>query len=124
MADERTGDTNIEQDVAWERKWHRFEQIMWTLMVLLLIAACVGIYLFVQPTVPQPGTTQTQSELNKIDFTVRHAAIPCELTQGRQLTVVEVRETFINGQTEFCQSAPGGPALAPAIGAYADPHAP
>jgi hypothetical protein len=51
-------------------------------------------------------------------FTLEYAAIPCEITQGRPLTVQEVTNTYSKllgaANDESCDSTPSGPELFPA----------
>jgi membrane associated rhomboid family serine protease len=57
-------------------------------VTLLIIAACVVVYSFIQPTgqlVPFRHTQSTAVQQSDQEFTFSHAAIPCELTEGRPL---------------------------------------
>ena len=67
---------------------------------LEIIAACVGIYFFVQPN-GQGGIVQrtADEQVQEITWTVEHAAIPCELVEHRPITVPEVIRTFRDGDT-------------------------
>ncbi len=58
-------------------------------ITVLLIAACVGIYLFWQPS--PLGSTGEDGQ-----FAAEHAAIPCEIVEGRPLTVEELRATNLD----------------------------
>jgi membrane associated rhomboid family serine protease len=52
-----------------------------------IIAACVIIYFVVQP---HSGTSSLGPSISKdTEFTLEHAAIPCELQQGKPLTIAE-----------------------------------
>ncbi|HEX9970253.1 MAG TPA: hypothetical protein VGB03_08945, partial [Acidimicrobiales bacterium] len=65
-------------------------------VTLLLMAACIVVYFFVQPT----GQTTTvdadaqDQQVREIRFLLDSAAIPRELTTGDPLTEAEVSETF------------------------------
>ena len=73
---------------------HRFPVI-----TLLLIAANVFVYFLVQrPNDPR------QSQLR---FNYEYATIPCEVTQGRPLTDVEIVRTLDAGDTESCGAGDG-----------------
>lgn len=37
-------DQFIENNVEFERKWHRFEQVVWVALVALLVAICLGYF--------------------------------------------------------------------------------
>lgn len=75
------------------------------IVTLLLVLACVGVYFFVQPS----ALTAVSGESAQSDtaFTVEHAAIPCEVVQGRPLTVDELDRTFLQGDTTACESGEG-----------------
>ena len=64
-------------------------------MTLLLIAASVLVYFFVQQ--PFESTEEDQAE-----FTYEVAAIPCEVVTGRPLTIGEITETINNNDGEAC----------------------
>ncbi len=70
-------------------------------MTVALILVCVGVYFLVQPSsrIVTGNTAQ-----NDAAFTVEHAAIPCELSQGHALTVNELNRTFVQGDTSACDS--------------------
>jgi membrane associated rhomboid family serine protease len=76
-------------------------------VTILIIAACVGIYFLIQPagqgSLLQGPTEQAEEELV---FSLKHAAIPCEVTKGRPLSEGEVVRTFRGGDTEACESVP------------------
>jgi rhomboid family protein len=73
----------------------------------LIIAACIGVYLFWQPS----PFSETVAD---VEFNVANAAIPCEVVEGRPLDVNEAIATFNQGDTEACdidggRSAPYDP---------------
>lgn len=74
-------------------------------ITVALIAACAVVFFLVQPS----GRTSVRGEQADSDtaFTVEHAAIPCEVMQGRPLRVNELRRTFIGNDSEAC--TPGDP---------------
>jgi membrane associated rhomboid family serine protease len=75
-------------------------------VTLLLIAINVGAYFFVQR--PFDETT------NQAAFSYEVAAIPCEVVQGRPLTVEEVDRTFVLEDDTACDTeAPAGPSYFP-----------
>jgi membrane associated rhomboid family serine protease len=73
---------------------------------MAIILACVGIYFFWQPT-PFASTNAD------VDFSIRHAAIPCEVRHGRPLTIDELRATYIGGAQEACRA--GSPDSPPGL---------
>jgi membrane associated rhomboid family serine protease len=82
-------------------------------VTLLIIVACAAIYFFVQP-LGQGLFVQRTSDaaLKEVEWDLRNAAIPCELTKGRPLTIDEVRETFVNNDTTACLTNSVGPRFA------------
>jgi len=62
---------------------------------LAIILACVAVYFLWQPS--PFGTTDAD-----IRFNVEHAATPCEIREGRPLTVDELRATYQVGRSEAC----------------------
>ena len=89
------------------------------IITLLLIGACVAIYFFVQP-VGQGALVQhsDQGQIEDIEFNVRNAAIPCEVTKGRPLTIDELRDTFNNGDDTACEDRPSSPEFDPGKNVY------
>ena len=82
-------------------------------VTILIILACAAIYFFVQPVGQGLFTQRTMdAETKEVDWDLRHAAIPCELTEGRPLTEAEVRATFENNDSTACTSDPVGPRFA------------
>ena len=73
----------------------------------LIVAACLGAFLLWQPT-PLSSTD------DDLEFNLRHAAIPCEVVDGRPLTVDEVVATFSIGDDRACGvGAEGSPPFVP-----------
>ena len=76
----------------------------------LIIAACLGLFFVWQPVfgAGTPVNVETAEGIIQFDeataFTVENAAIPCEIVQGRPLTVDEVVLTFGQGSPEACGS--------------------
>jgi membrane associated rhomboid family serine protease len=62
-------------------------------VTFLIIAACVGIYFFWEPT-PFSDTTED------LVFTYERAAVPCEVLHGRPLTTAEINTTLGANQTQ------------------------
>ncbi|HEV3400968.1 MAG TPA: rhomboid family intramembrane serine protease [Acidimicrobiales bacterium] len=82
-------------------------------VTVIIIGACVWIYFFVQPSGQSVFLERTaEDEVEDIRWTVRNAAIPCELVQGRPLTNRELVDTFRDGDTTACQEDPRGQAFA------------
>src|ERR1043166_8490844 len=81
-------------------------------VTILLIAACTFVYFGIQQShsgnVYDPHTQQ----VNQVKFTLEHAAIPKELTNGRGLTRGEVAQEFgPDAVAELC-AVPGPAAVA------------
>jgi membrane associated rhomboid family serine protease len=79
-----------------------------------LIAACVGVYFFVQPVgqASVAPTDQRTQLLEDYKFNLENAAIPCEVVRGRPLSAREVEET-VGGDATACTTQPASPALFP-----------
>lgn len=89
------------------------------IVTLLIIGACLWLYFGWQPSLSlgQPQYVPVDTPIGQIPieettaFTLENAAIPCELVNGRPLTVEEVVETFSPPiDPEACQ---GGEAATP-----------
>ncbi len=63
-------------------------------VTIVLIAACVAIFVLVQPR---------GDDIDEADFSYRTAAIPCEVVKARPLSENEVGET-LQGDTEACSN--------------------
>jgi membrane associated rhomboid family serine protease len=63
-------------------------------ITIVLIAACVAIFVFVQPR---------GDDIDEAEFSYRTAAIPCEVVKARPLSEDEVNET-LEGETEACSN--------------------
>jgi membrane associated rhomboid family serine protease len=87
-------------------------------ITLLLIGACLVIYFLIQPVghgwIGQ-SATDTQKE---VEFDVRNAAIPCEVTKGRPLTIEELRATYNAGDDTACEAQPTSPEFDPGKNVY------
>jgi membrane associated rhomboid family serine protease len=65
-------------------------------VTVLLLAACVGIYFFWQPS-------PLGDDIDDLLFSLDHAAIPCEVIERRPLTEPEVAATFgVAQQSDAC----------------------
>lgn len=85
-------------------------------ITMLVIVGCVATFLFVQPSATRSllDAPDDAALIEEINFTYEQAAIPCELIQGRPLTVPEVLRTVRGGDTDACVSGePAGRALFP-----------
>jgi membrane associated rhomboid family serine protease len=82
-----------------------------------IIAVNVFVYFLVQPH--GQGNIDPQSEaIREAKFTFSHAAIPCEVTHGRPLTVEEINET-LHGNSQACHNpAPPSPEAFPQKNVY------
>jgi membrane associated rhomboid family serine protease len=70
-------------------------------VTMLIIAACVAVYFFVQPVgqvVPFRHNQSTAVQQADQQFTFGHAAIPCELTHGRPLGTEDVNGCGAGGR--------------------------
>ena len=89
-------------------------------ITVLLIVACIGIYIFAQAglqgldQVETPvGTVQLDSELR---FSLEVAAIPCEIVEQRPLSIEEISNTYGQNATSnnaSCAHDPAGPSFFP-----------
>jgi len=73
-------------------------------VTIVLIATCVAVWILIQ------GAGQRSDDP---EFTVRTAAIPCEVVKGRPLSVEELNDTFPlggDGDATSCVSDPATPA--------------
>ncbi len=79
-------------------------------MTVLVGLACVVMFMYVQPSGTRSLDMTTNGErLEEIEFSYEYAAIPCELTEGRQLTAEEIGATVVGGNPEAClEHAPDG----------------
>jgi membrane associated rhomboid family serine protease len=71
------------------------------IVTLVIIAACVAVYFFVQPVgqvVPFRHNQSTAVQQADQQFTFSHAAIPCELTHGRPLGTEDINGCAAGGQ--------------------------
>ena len=69
-------------------------------VTILLIAACVIIFVFVQPR---------DQGVDDARFSFQTAAIPCEVVNGRPLSIGEIELTLQAGDDTSCSSRPLGP---------------
>jgi membrane associated rhomboid family serine protease len=75
----------------------------------VLILACVGTFVFIQPSATRSITEPDTAEVvDEIEFAFEYAAIPCELAQGRPLTAFEITRTA-TGDPDACLDDPRGP---------------
>ncbi len=78
-------------------------------LTVLLIASCIGVFVFVQPDATHSFEAATQADLvEEIEFSYQYAAIPCELVQGRPLTGVEITTTQVGGDADACDPSARG----------------
>src|SRR4051794_24241824 len=85
-----------------------------SLVTFALIAICVAVYFFIEPTGRGTMVQRTDAEqVDEVIWTIRHAAIPCELVEGRHLTVPEVVHTFRDHDIAACEDHPSAPAVDP-----------
>ncbi|MBM3691734.1 MAG: rhomboid family intramembrane serine protease [Actinobacteria bacterium] len=79
-------------------------RVAWVTMAL--VALCIVTYFAVQPTrvtvdhVVSPDLQLVDDD--DLRFLVDNAAIPCEIVQGRPLTLREYRDTFVRGDQSAC----------------------
>lgn len=68
---------------------------------------------------PSGRTSLTGGEANsELDFTVKHAAIPCEVVEGRPLRHDELVDTFVTNDGSACNPADRSPAGFPGKQVY------
>ena len=79
------------------------------MLTALLIAGCIGVFVFVQPDATRSFEMPSQDDLvEEIEFSYEYAAIPCELIQGRPLTGSEITATQVGGVADACDDSPSG----------------
>lgn len=77
------------------------------ILTWLIVAACIVVYFAWQPD-------PLHSTVADVEFNLRNAAIPCEVVQGRPLTVPEVVATFRGGDDTACGvGSPASPSFDP-----------
>jgi membrane associated rhomboid family serine protease len=94
-----------------ENPLHR---VPWVTMAL--IAVCTAVFFLVQPTgkglFDNLGFDRVQRQ--DLEFSLRWAAIPCEISEARPLSIGEARATFVDGNSRACGEAyRDGPAVKP-----------
>jgi membrane associated rhomboid family serine protease len=89
---------------------------------IVLIAINVAVFFLVQSPLRGTDIVQIDGGTVRIDseirFDLEFAAIPCELTQGRPLTINEASETFVGGDRSACDKRDHSPALFPGKNVY------
>ena len=75
----------------------------------LIIGACVVVYFFIQPH----ATTDMSAQVEEVKFSYKHAAVPCEITQGHPLSEQEVRQTLEAGDDSACFEGDSSPRVFP-----------
>jgi membrane associated rhomboid family serine protease len=93
------------------------------IVTLVIIAACVVIYFFVQPrqsTLESDPAQEATAAQEEVEWTVYNAAIPCELVKGRPLSQEEFNRTFESSTPDdtACESDPNTPAEFPGKNVY------
>lgn len=68
-------------------------------ITIVLVAVNIGVWLFVQ---------QGQTDIEAAEFTIEYAAIPCEVVEGRPLTIDEIALTYNRGDETACGEGPAG----------------
>ena len=78
------------------------------ILTILLIVVNIGVYFFVQEG-PNEFVAQDQTEqAEDVRFNFEHAAIPCEVVEGRPLTEDEIVQTLGAGDADACLEDPTG----------------
>jgi membrane associated rhomboid family serine protease len=84
-------------------------------VTVLLIVACTAVYFFIQARPAGVDTVVVGTQVVRMDsdvrFTLEYAAVPCEVTQGRPLTLGEVEATFVANDDTACVDRPHSPEL-------------
>jgi membrane associated rhomboid family serine protease len=84
------------------------------IFTLAILVACVGIYFLIQPTGQGTFLAKTADQAGEeLEFDLRYAAIPCEVTEGRPLSLEEIVETFNEGDVTACRDNPESRPFAP-----------
>lgn len=71
-------------------------------ITIVLIAACVSIFVFIQPR-----ASTERGVVEELEFNYETAAIPCEVTEGRPLSIEEINRTLRGDDTSCGTTAPG-----------------
>ncbi|MDP9070351.1 MAG: rhomboid family intramembrane serine protease [Actinomycetota bacterium] len=71
-------------------------------VTVLLIVACVAVFVFIQPR----ETADRAGQLESIKFSYATAAIPCEVVEGRPLSEPEIAATVSGDDETACDVAP------------------
>ena len=89
-------------------------------ITLGIIAVNVIVYFLVQPHAQGTLDPQQQGQQSMIEqeFTFAHAAIPCEVTQGRPLTSQEIQLTLQGDETACESTAPASQEVFPHKNVY------
>jgi len=82
-------------------------------VTIVLIAACVAIFVLVQPR-----ATDRRGAVEELEFNYQTAAIPCEVVQGRPLTLREINATIRGDDTSCADAASGGATPFPGKNVY------
>jgi len=83
-------------------------------VTLSLIIASVATFLLVQPSAARSIDTPGAAEvIEEVRFSYEYAAIPCEIVQGRPLTIAEIGATQLRGDTQACGGLAKGRPLFP-----------
>jgi len=83
------------------------------IVTFCLVVACLAVFLVVQPSGSRSLDVPTEQEtIDDITFTFERAAIPCELSEGRPLTISEISATVVDGDATACEHRAGS-ALSP-----------
>ena len=84
-------------------------------VTIVLILTCAAVYFLVQERPGGTDSVRVGSDVVRIEsstrFTLQYAAVPCEVSHGRPLTLEEVVRTFEADDKEACESSPRGPEL-------------
>ncbi len=78
------------------------------IVTIALIATCFWVFAIVQPAGNSLFGGDNADEVRKIEFTVKHAAVPCEITRQRPLSENEYRNVFERQIVNTCSSDPSG----------------
>ncbi|MEY2469363.1 MAG: hypothetical protein QOF21_2061 [Actinomycetota bacterium] len=79
-------------------------------VTVVLILACLAVYFLVQGGVK---SALGEGATDQPEFTVKNAAIPCEIVQGHPLTDNELRATFAFNNPDACDKNDASPEAFP-----------
>lgn len=86
-------------------------------VTVVVLLACIGTWFVAQAGLEGTAEVDTPAGRFRVDeqlrFNLEYAAVPCEITQQRPLTIPEIAATYVDGNEAACAEEPRTPALFP-----------